>query len=96
MGILYLRSESSLAGEDIERLAEVARGSKECDNYGVTVTNELMTNGWGTLAVSPKSYEGLNDEGRITIQSLIAEQARDVELVKFIDRQSSRSKRRRK
>ena len=96
MGIFYLRRDSDLAGEDIERLGKVARNSEESDNYGVTVTNELMTNGWGSLAVSPKSYEGLNNEDRETIQNLMAEHARGLGLVKSIVRQSSESKRRRK
>ena len=84
LGILYLTSESKLAREDIRHLEEVARASEESDNYGVVVTNELMTNGWGTLAVSPASYEGLNDQDRYTIQSLIAKHTRDTEPLKSI------------
>ena len=84
LGILYLTSESDLAGEDITRLEAVARASEGSDNYGVTVTNELMTTGWGTLAVSPASYEGLNDRDRFSIRSLIARHTRDKEPLKSI------------
>ncbi len=80
MGVLYLTSESDLARGDCERLAGVSRASRETGDYGVTVTNELMTNGWGILAVSPGSYEELNDRDRFTIQSLVAKHTRDVEL----------------
>ena len=73
MGVLYLTSESDLAREDIERLADVARASEKSDDYGVTMTEELMTNGWGSLAASPESFHGLNDQDRRTIQRLIAE-----------------------
>ena len=76
MGVLYLTSESDPAEEDIERVAGVARTSEECDSYSIAVTNELLTNGWGTLAVSPGSYEALNNQDRFTIQSLVARQAR--------------------
>ena len=96
MGVLYLTGESDLAGEALERLAEVARASEESDNYGVTVTRELMKNGSGALAVSPKSYEGLDDRDRSTIRSLVKEHSLDEEIVKFIERQSSGSRRRRK
>ena len=95
MGVLYLTSESDQAGEDIDRLAGVARASEECDNYGVTVTNELMTNGWGVLAVSPKSYGGLNDQDRSTIRSLVARHSRHEDLLKPINPGLSRSTRRR-
>ena len=96
MGVLYLTSESDLAGQDIECLAGVARASEESDNYGVTMINELMMNGWGTVAVSPESYEALNDQDHFTIQSLVARHSRNMELTKSIDRQPSRGKRRRK
>lgn len=92
MGLLYLTSDSDLVGEDLERLAGVARASEGSDNHGVTVTNELMTNGWGTLAVSPESYEGLNDGDRFTIQNLVAKHSGDMELVKSVIRQSYASK----
>ena len=96
MGVLYLTSESDLAGEALERLAEVARVSEESDNYGVTVTRELMKNGSGALAVSPKSYEGLDYRDRSTIRNLVKEHTLDDELIKSIDRQSSGFRRRRK
>ena len=76
MGVLYLTSDSDLVGEDLERLAGVARASEQSDNYSVTVIDELMTNEWGTLAVSPASYEGLNDQDCSTIQSLVARHSR--------------------
>ena len=96
MGVLYLTGESDLAGEALERLAEVARDSEKSDNYGVTVTAELMKNGSGAFAVSPKSYEGLDDRDRSTIQNLVKEHTLDEELIKSIVRQSSGSRRRRK
>ena len=96
MGVLYLTRDSHLAEEALKRLAGVARASEESDNYGVTVTAELMKNGSGAFAVSPKSYEGLDDRDRSTIQNLVKEHTLDEELIKSIVRQSSGSRRRRK
>ncbi len=96
MGVLYLRDNSDLAGEDIRRLVEVSRSSEESDSYGVTVLNELLMKGWGSLAVSSKSYEELNDEGRKTIHELTFRHSADMELVRSTVRQASRGKRRRR
>ena len=93
MGLLYLTSDSDLVGEDLDRLAGVARATEVSENYGVTVTNELMTSGWGSLALSPESYEGLNDGERLTIQNLIAKHTRDVEPLKSIIQRSLSSAR---
>ena len=79
MAVLHLTSKSGPAGQDMESLAAVARTSEECENYGVTVTIDLMTNGWGSLAVSPGSYEALNEPDRFAIQSLVARHTRVVE-----------------
>ena len=38
--------------------------------------NELLTNGWGSLAVSPESYEALNEQDRLTTQNLLAKHTR--------------------
>ena len=78
MGVLYLTRESDPAKRVIERLAGIAIASEESDDYGVNVINELMMNGWGSVAVSPESYEGLNDQDRFTIQSLVAKHTRPV------------------
>ena len=82
MGIHYLTSESDLAREDIDRLAAVARASEETDTYGVMVTNELMKKGGGALAMSPMSFEGLHHDDRSTIQTRLAEQLQETELLK--------------
>ena len=71
MGVLYLTSESDEAREDLERLREVAQASEASDSYGVTVAEELLTGGWGSIAASPKSYEALNDQDRASIRSLV-------------------------
>lgn len=96
MGVLYLTKDSDLAGEALERLAGVARASEESDDYGVIVTAELMKNGSGTFAVSPRSYEELDEPDRSTIQNLVKEQSQYDEFVKAIDRQSPRINRLRK
>ena len=96
MGVLYLTGESDQAGEDFKRLTEVAKASEESDNYGVTVTHELMTNGWGTMALSPRSYRELNDADRSTVQGLVARQSRQADVVKSIYRRASGGERRRK
>ncbi len=96
MGILHLTSDSDRASADIKRLAEVASTAEESVDYGVTVTNELMTNGWGTLAVSPQSYERLDDQDRDTITGLIARHVQDAGLVNPTTRQRYVAKRRRR
>ena len=96
LGILYLKSESDQVGEDIERLATVARASDVSDDYGVTVIQELVTNGLGTLAASPISYDGLSEQDRLTILGLIVARTVGVDLVNSIAQQSSRSGRRRR
>ena len=80
MGVLYLTSQSDLVGEDIERLAGVARASEESENYGVTVTDDLLRNGWGVIAASPGSYEALDERDRRTIQSLVEKLSRTPDL----------------
>ena len=82
MAVLYLTSESSQARDDIERLEEFACASEKSDSYGVTVTKELMTGGWGSIAVSPRSYEELNDQDRTTIRYLVADHSRVRELLR--------------
>ena len=96
MGGLYFTSESDQASAELGRLAEVAKASGQSNNYGVTVTNDLMTHGWGLLAVSPKSYEGLDEQDRDTVKGLVAKHARDMRLVKSIYRQPRARKRRRR
>ena len=96
MAGLYLTSESGPASAELGRLAEVARTSRQSENYGVTVANELMTHGLGLLAVSPKSYEGLDDQDRDNVRGLVAKHARDPRLVKSIYRQPRVRKRRRR
>ena len=71
MVIHYLTNQSDRAQRHVERLEEVARASEEGGDYGVTVTNEFMTRGWGTLAVAPQSYEELNEQDRTTIRGLV-------------------------
>lgn len=75
MGLVYLTSDSSEAGKDIERLAVIAKASEEPSNDGVTIAKELLALGWGILAVSPESYRELDDEDRLAIQELIGEHA---------------------
>ena len=84
MALLYLTGDSDLVREHHEGLAGVAKATEESENYGVTVTDQLMKNGWGTLAVSPDSYKGLSDEERLTIQNLLARLPRDTEPLKSI------------
>ena len=71
MAILHLTSQSEGIREHVTQLEQVARGSDGRDGYGVTVAEKLMTGGWGSLAVSPKSYEKLKDHDRATIRKLI-------------------------
>lgn len=71
LAVLHLTSESEDVQKYVAQLEQVARGSEESDGYGVTVTEELMTGGWGVLAMSPKSYEELNDHDRATIRKVI-------------------------
>ncbi len=90
----HLTNKSGPAGQDIKRLAAVTRASEECQNDGVTVTNELMTNGWGSLAVSPTSYDALNERDRFAIQSLVAKQTQGSEIVKSFFRHPPKTKHR--
>ena len=60
----------------------MARASEESDTYGVMVTNELMKKGGGALAMSPMSFEGLHPDDRATIQTRLAEQLQETELLK--------------
>ena len=71
MVIHHLTNQSDRAQMHVECLEEVARASEEDSDYGVIVTKELMTRGWGSLAVAPQSYEELNEEDRTTIRELV-------------------------
>ena len=75
LAILYLTSESEFAKKEIQILAHVAEASRKRDNYGVIVTRALLTNGWGDLAVSQKSYDELSKKDRSKINGLVARQA---------------------
>ena len=81
MAILYLSSNSEMAQRHVERLEQVAEESEQDEGYGVSVTKELMTQGWGTLALSPKSYSELDDHDRTTIRKLVAQHSRASELL---------------
>ena len=96
MGVLYFTGDSHLAEGDIERLENVAGDSREPDNYGVTVLHELMTSGWGSLALSPGTYKGLNNEERSTIRGLVARHSNAVELVRSAPIKPFARRRRRK
>ena len=72
MSILHLSEEADSAKDDKEKLVRLSEVSEESDNYGVDVLEELMTNGWGTIAASPEAYNGLHVEEKRTLQSLVA------------------------
>ena len=93
MGLVYLTSEAGLAGEDLERLEEVSRVSLESGDCGVMVTEELMANGWGAVAVAPMSFERLNTREASTIRSLLV-RTQEARLLKAIERHPYSGKRR--
>ena len=72
VGILHLSEDADSAAGDEEKLVRLSEVSMESGNYGVDVVEELMTNGWGTIASSPESYSGLHVEEKRTLQSLVA------------------------
>ena len=92
MAVLYLTNEAAQAGEDIEHLAGVTQSSKESDDYGVTVTKELIEKGWGTLAASPLSYDGLDEQDRSTLKRLAAEHTGGMGMLKSFAQPSASSK----
>ena len=96
MAVFNLKNESASVGRDFERLAGVARATEGCDNYGVSVIQELMTNGWGSLALSPESYRSLSDEERFAIQRVVARHSRNEEFIPTASQRPSMRKRRRK
>ena len=95
MAVFYLANQAEEVAEDIERLAEVAESSTKSNDYGVTVIRELMEKGWGALAVSPGSYDGLDEHERSTIQRLVANHVVIANLAKSVFQQSAGSKPRR-
>ena len=96
LAVFNLTSESHIVERDVERLAKVAAATEESEDIGVTVTHELMTNGWGSFALSPESYRALNDEERYTIQSVVARHSRNEEIIRSIPPRPSIWKGRRK
>ena len=95
MAVFYLANQAEEVAEDIERLTEVAESSTKSDDYSVTVIRELMEKGWGALAVSPASYDGLDEHERSTIQRLVANHSVIANLVRSVFQQSAGSKPRR-
>ena len=75
MALVYLTSEADLAEKEIGSLAHPSRVSQARDNYGVFVARALMTNGWGDLAASERSYNELGNKERSTINGLVARHA---------------------
>ncbi len=72
LAVLYFTRDSESAKREIDKLILVTEGSKKLHNYGVIVTKELMTNGWGDLAASQRSYNELTPKDRSTINGLVA------------------------
>ena len=72
MGILHLSEDADSTKDDKEKLVRLSEVSRESDNYGVDVAEELMTNGWGTIVASPESYSGLHIEEKRKMQRLVA------------------------
>lgn len=76
MTILCFSEDSATAEEHKERLVQRARNTEETNSYGVSMINELMSNGNGVVAASPASYEELRDEDKRAIQQIIMEKLR--------------------
>ena len=72
MGVLHLSDDAEAATEATERLSRLAHESENATNYGVNVLKDLMTNGAGSIAASPKSYHGLPVEEQRTINEMVA------------------------
>ena len=72
MSILHLSEDADSAKGDEEKLVRLSEVSNASGNYSVDVLEELMTYGWGTIAASPESYDGLHVEGKRTLQRLVA------------------------
>ena len=96
MAVFNLKHELVSEASGFEHLANVARATEVSDNYGVSVTRELMTNGWGSLALSPESYRALNDEEQLNIRRLVFRHSQDEGLMKSYSLQPSMRKRGRK
>lgn len=71
MVIHFLASRSAQTKKHVDCLEELTRASEQEDDYGVTVIKELMTRGWGSLAVAPQSYEELDEQDRATVRGLV-------------------------
>ena len=95
MAALYFAGEESEAKEEIGRLEQVTNDSLQSPDYGVAVTQELITKGYGVLAASPESFATMTDQERQTIGTLIAEQSREFELARDLTQQADARKKRR-
>ena len=83
MSISYLAEDESSLREDLERLTRIADATQVCGDYGVEVVNTLLSNGFGSMAASPHSYEELADEERETVQGTIRDSSQSQSLARI-------------
>lgn len=72
IGMFHLSEDADSVNEDKERLTRLSGVAEDSCDHGVEVLEELMTNGWGTIAASPVSYRRLGNGEMQSIQILLA------------------------
>ena len=92
MALLYLSSESDMAEEEVEGLASVAKATEGSIDYGANVAIDLIRHGWGALAASPVSYDGLTDADRAAIRRGVAKDAQIPQVRKPAGRHADRGR----
>ena len=72
MTLLHWTNDTDSIGRAKTRLVQLGRGTHVSLNYGVSVLSELMTNGAGMVAASPRSYDGLPCDEKLAIKKIVA------------------------
>ena len=72
IGILHSSENAVSVHKDKEKLDLLSAATQNSSSYGTAVIEELMTNGWGIVAVSPNSFDSLSIGEKNSLQCLVA------------------------
>ena len=72
MTTLHLKENLAGVINHIEKLSQLSKQTQGDDSFSTEAITHLMTNGLGTVALSPQSYRELKQEDREAIQEIVA------------------------
>ncbi len=71
MTISYHWEDKPSVQKHVDRFEKLTYASLADDKYGVEIVNKIMSDGFGSVVASPRSYVELTDEQRETMQGIV-------------------------